>query len=160
MPHHRRRRGPRLHEGDRGTDGPGRPVPAARRPQGILGLRTTYGIDRLEHACAAALAAGDPSYRTIKGILATSADTAQVQAAAASQRATRSAAVPAFLRGPDDLFADNPPSQSASVSATVLHLPTTSTTTTTSDPTSTTGPGTTSDTATSTVTTTATGVAR
>lgn len=131
-----------------------------RAAQGILGLRTTYGIDRLEHACAAALAAGDPSYRTIKGILATSADTAQVQAAAASQRATRSAAVPAFLRGPDDLFADNPPSQSASVSATVLHLPTTSTTTTTSDPTSTTGPGTTSDTATSTVTTTATGVAR
>ena len=99
-----------------------------RAAQGILGLRTKYGTDRLEHACAAALAAGDPSYRTIKGILVTGADTAHLQAAEAGQRAADTAAVPAFLRGPDDLFADGAQAEPAPAAATVLHLPTTSTT--------------------------------
>jgi transposase len=124
-----------------------------RAAQGILGLRAKYGTERLENACAAALNAGDPSYRTIKGILATGADTAQVQAIAAGQRTAVTAAVPAFLRGPDDLFAAEAATEPGQVSATVLHLPTPSTTGTTNDPTGTTTAGTTNDTATSTVTT-------
>jgi hypothetical protein len=99
-----------------------------RAAQGILGLRTKYGTDRLENACAAALTAGDGSYRTIKGILtiqaATGADTTHLQDVAASQRAARTAAVPAFLRGQDSLFA--PPEAASAAEAIVLHLPTTS----------------------------------
>jgi transposase len=138
-----------------------------RAAQGILGLRSKHGNDRLEHACATALAAGDPSYRTIKGILAVGADTAYVQAtAAAGGHAARAATAPAFLRGPDDLFTDHPgdqtpdqtpdqtgdqtvdqtgagssiaaPTQATAALATVLHLPTTTTTGTTSKPTGTT----------------------
>ena len=41
-----------------------------RSAQGVLALRTTVGDDRLEAACARAIVVGDPSYRTIKGILA------------------------------------------------------------------------------------------
>ena len=33
-------------------------------------MRETYGDARLDAACARALAVGDPSYRTVKGILA------------------------------------------------------------------------------------------
>jgi hypothetical protein len=83
-------------------------------------------------ACAAALAAGDPSYRTVKGILKlqlAAADTAtegQVGGAESAARSGRSprrglhltsgptttaaghdaraGAAPAVLRGPDDLF--------------------------------------------------------
>ena len=36
----------------------------------MLGLRDKHGCDRLEAACARALAVGDLSYRTVKGILA------------------------------------------------------------------------------------------
>jgi transposase len=101
-----------------------------RAAQGILGLRTKYGTDRLEHACAAALAAGDGSYRTIKGILATGADTTHLEKVAAGQRAARTAAVPAFLRGQDSLFAL--PDTDSPARATVLHLPTMSAEQTTS----------------------------
>lgn len=128
-----------------------------RAAQGILGLRTKYGTDRLEHACTAALNAGDPSYRTIKGILAVGADTAQAQATAADQRAAATAAVPAFLRGPADLFTDPGPNTGTEPAPpAVLHLPTTTTTPTTSDPPGTTGPATTSDAVTNPVTTTPT----
>ena len=41
-----------------------------RAIQGIIRLRDTYGDVRLDAACARALAVGDPSYRTVKGILA------------------------------------------------------------------------------------------
>jgi transposase len=40
-----------------------------RAIQGIIRLRDTYGDDRLDVACARALAVGDPRYRTVKGIL-------------------------------------------------------------------------------------------
>ncbi|MBR7550936.1 transposase, partial [Mycobacterium tuberculosis] len=40
-----------------------------RSAQGVLGLRDKHGCDRLEAACARAIEVGDPSYRTIKGIL-------------------------------------------------------------------------------------------
>jgi hypothetical protein len=41
-----------------------------RAAQGVLGLTDKHDPARLEAACAKATAAGDPSYRTVKGILA------------------------------------------------------------------------------------------
>ncbi len=41
-----------------------------RSAQGVLALRKTVGDVRLEAACARAITVGDPSYRTVKGILA------------------------------------------------------------------------------------------
>jgi Mu transposase, C-terminal domain len=46
-----------------------------RSAQGVLGLADKYGTARLEAACSKASAAGDPSYRTIKGILTVGAET-------------------------------------------------------------------------------------
>jgi hypothetical protein len=45
-----------------------------RSAQGVLGLGGKHGADRLERACARAIEVGDPSYRTIKGILAAGAE--------------------------------------------------------------------------------------
>ena len=50
---------------------------------------------RLEAACAAAITAGDPSYRTVKGILAAGTDRDQPADAAAGDGGAA-----AFLRGP------------------------------------------------------------
>jgi hypothetical protein len=41
-----------------------------RAAQGVLRLGELYGTARLDAACQRALAAGDPCYRTVKGILA------------------------------------------------------------------------------------------
>ena len=46
-----------------------------RAAQGVLGLADKHDPARLEAACAKATAAGDPSYRTIKGILAAGTET-------------------------------------------------------------------------------------
>lgn len=72
-----------------------------RSAQGILNLATRPGIgdERLEAACARAIQAGDPSYRTIKGILATHTETPH------PTKDLSAADVPAFLRGPDELLA-------------------------------------------------------
>jgi transposase len=72
-----------------------------RAIQGIIRLRDTYGDDRLDAACARALAVGDPRYRTVKGILVAGTEhgddlTAQHSVATA----------PAMLRGPDAFGAD------------------------------------------------------
>ena len=45
-----------------------------RAAQGILSMSKQYGANRLEAACARALAHGSPHYRTVKTILATGAD--------------------------------------------------------------------------------------
>ena len=45
-----------------------------RAAQGVLGLADKYTPERLEAACGHALAVGDPTYRTIKGILAVGTD--------------------------------------------------------------------------------------
>jgi hypothetical protein len=71
-----------------------------RSAQGILGLQTRHGHGRLEAACAKALAAGDPSYRTIKGILAAGLETDP------TPPATGDGGAAAFLHGPSQLFAD------------------------------------------------------
>ena len=60
----------------------------------MIGLADRHDPSRLEAACAKAITAGDPSYRTIKGILAAGAERDQPPAAAGDGGAA------AFLRGP------------------------------------------------------------
>jgi Integrase core domain len=72
-----------------------------RSAQGIIGLagRPGIGAARLEAACDRAWQAGDPTYRTIKCILAAGAETPpKVDDLAVAD-------VPAFVRGPDELLA-------------------------------------------------------
>lgn len=71
-----------------------------RAAQGVLGLTDKHNPDRLEAACAKATAAGDPSYRTIKGILAAGTETTP------AARPGGDAGAPAHLHGPAQLFAD------------------------------------------------------
>ena len=52
-----------------------------RAAQGVIGLADKHDPGRLEAACAAAITAGDPSYRTVKGILAAGTETAPAAAA-------------------------------------------------------------------------------
>ena len=66
-----------------------------RQAQGVLRLGQRHGDGRLEAACARALEAGDPSYRTVKGILAAGTEHDGVQLPLPG------IAVPAWLRGPD-----------------------------------------------------------
>ena len=66
-----------------------------RQAQGVLRLGQQHGDGRLEAACARALEAGDPSYRTVKGILAAGTEHDGVQLPLPG------IAVPAWLRGPD-----------------------------------------------------------
>ena len=75
-----------------------------RSAQGVLGLADKHQPGRLEAACAKAAAVGDPSYRTVKGILA-----AGTEAAPATTPA-RAAGAPAFLHGQEALFAAGPAS--------------------------------------------------
>jgi transposase len=65
-----------------------------RAAQGVIGLADKHDPGRLEAACAKAVAAGDPSYRTVRGILAAGAERDQLPAAAGDGGAA------AFLRGP------------------------------------------------------------
>jgi transposase len=64
-----------------------------RSAQGVIGLADKHDLSRLEAACAKALAAGDPSYRTVRGILAAGTERDQLPAAG-------DGGAPAFLRGP------------------------------------------------------------
>ena len=69
-----------------------------RAAQGVVGLADKHGPERLERACAKALAVGDPSYRTIKGILAVGLEADPPPSAAGDGGAA------AFLHGPSRLF--------------------------------------------------------
>ena len=60
----------------------------------MIGLGDKHDPSRLEAACAKAITAGDPSYRTVRGILAAGAERDQLPAAAGDGGAA------AFLRGP------------------------------------------------------------
>jgi transposase len=71
-----------------------------RAAQGVLGLADRHDPARLEAACATATAAGDPSYRTVKGILAAGTETRP------AARPTGDAGAAAHLHGPAQLFAD------------------------------------------------------
>ena len=66
-----------------------------RAAQGVIGLADKHDPSRLEAACAKAIAAGDPSYRTVKGILAAGTEHDGVQLPLPG------VTVPAWLRGPD-----------------------------------------------------------
>jgi transposase len=65
-----------------------------RAAQGVIGLADKHDPSRLEAACAKAITAGDPSYRTVRGILAAGAERDQPPAPAGDGGAA------AFLRGP------------------------------------------------------------
>lgn len=71
-----------------------------RAAQGVLGLADKHDPGRLEAACATATAAGDPSYRTIKGVLAAGAENRP------TSRPTGDAGAQAHLHGQTQLFAD------------------------------------------------------
>ena len=64
-----------------------------RAAQGVLGLAGHYGTARLDAACQQARAVGDPSYRTVKGILAIGAEQQPLPSRVPA------ADVPALLRG-------------------------------------------------------------
>jgi transposase len=81
-----------------------------RAAQGIVGLAAKHGAARLDAACAKATTAGDPTYRTIKGILAVGAEADPL----APSNGDGGAA--AYLHGPSQLFAN------------VIDLPTTNAT--------------------------------
>jgi transposase len=72
-----------------------------RAAQGVLALAGKRGVGaaRLEAACAKAIAAGDPSYRTVKGILAAHAETQP------TPPPTGDGGAAAHLHGPTQLFA-------------------------------------------------------
>jgi hypothetical protein len=70
-----------------------------RAAQGVLQLADKHQPGRLEAACAKATAAGDPSCRTVRGILAAGTEQAAVSTPAGDGGAA------AFLHGPDALFA-------------------------------------------------------
>jgi len=65
-----------------------------RAAQGVIGLADKHDPARLDAACAKAVTAGDPSYRTIKGILAAGTERGAPPASAGDGGAA------AFLRGP------------------------------------------------------------
>ena len=69
-----------------------------RQAQGIIRLAQKYGPERLDAACARAIAFGDPGYRTIKQILERGLDM-QPQPPPVQQRLAG-----AFLRGPEALL--------------------------------------------------------
>jgi transposase len=71
-----------------------------RAAQGVVGLATKHGAARLDAACAKAIAAGDPTYRTVKGILAVGAE------ADPTPPATGDGGAAAHLHGPSRLFAN------------------------------------------------------
>jgi hypothetical protein len=69
-----------------------------RSAQGIVGLADKHDAERLDAACRRALLVGDPSYKTIRGILAagTELDDEDVPETPPS--------APAHLHGPESLF--------------------------------------------------------
>ena len=69
-----------------------------RAAQGIIGLADRHSAERLDQACARAVEVGDPTYRTIKGILAAGTEVDRAELADARSSA------PAHLHGPIGLF--------------------------------------------------------
>ncbi|MGH9282779.1 MAG: IS21/IS408/IS1162 family transposase, partial [Acidimicrobiales bacterium] len=68
-----------------------------RAAQGVIGLAERHSPERLDAACARAIAVGDPSYRTIKGILAAGTESQPAEP-------TEVPTAPAHLHGPKRLF--------------------------------------------------------
>ena len=70
------------------------PCSACAKPKACCASGQRYGDDRLEAACQRAIEAGDPSYKTVKGVLAAGTETAPVQGRLPGTD------TPAWLRGP------------------------------------------------------------
>jgi hypothetical protein len=70
-------------------------LPTAGR---LVRLRLKHGDQRLEAACVRALAFGDPSYKTVRGILKTGSENAPLLEAVSAPPATE------FVRPPKELF--------------------------------------------------------
>jgi hypothetical protein len=83
----------------------------------VLGLADKHDPARLEAACATATTAGDPTYRTIKGILAAGTETRP------AAHPTGDAGAPAHLHGPAQLFADPRTAPATAPTAEVIVLP-------------------------------------
>lgn len=86
-----------------------------RSAQGVLGLEAKHGAERLEKACARAVAVGDPSYRTVKGILVARTEAAPLDwhdwhdghddgVLTGGDRRAGDGGAAAFLHGPGTLF--------------------------------------------------------
>jgi transposase len=71
-----------------------------RAAQGVLGLADKHSTGRLEAACVKAITVGDPSYRTVKGILVAGAEADPPPPSAGDGGAA------AHLHGPSQLFAN------------------------------------------------------
>ncbi|MGH2687900.1 MAG: Mu transposase domain-containing protein, partial [Actinomycetota bacterium] len=71
-----------------------------RQAQGVLGLVDRHTAPRVDAACRLALSVGDPSYRTVKGILAAGTEQQDVPA----QHAGAARTTPAHLHGPAQLL--------------------------------------------------------
>jgi hypothetical protein len=68
-----------------------------RSAQGVIGLAERHGEHRIDAACRRAIDVGDPTYRTVKGILAAGTETDAAPAPAPTT-------APAHLHGPQRLF--------------------------------------------------------
>jgi len=73
-----------------------------RSAQGVLGLAERHSPERLNAACRRALDVGDPTYRTVKGILIAGTEHDHDE-----PRPHAPVAVPAHLHGPARLFDDS-----------------------------------------------------
>lgn len=76
-----------------------------RQAQGVVGLADQHGADRLDAACARAIKVGDPTYKTVKGILAAGTETDDT-----GEPVSSATSAPAHLHGPDRLFDVDGPS--------------------------------------------------
>jgi len=75
-----------------------------RAAQGIVALADKHPAERVDAACATALAAGDPTYRTVRGILAAGTETV-LRPAEGIDPGAASVGTPAHLHGADGLLA-------------------------------------------------------
>ncbi len=71
-----------------------------RQAQGVVGLADKHGEERLERACAKALWVGDPTYRTVKGILVAGTEDEGCD----DEVEETPPQAPAHLHGPERLF--------------------------------------------------------
>jgi len=71
-----------------------------RSAQGVLGLTAKHTPERVDAACRRAIDVGDPTYRTVKGILIAGTESSDAEESSA-------ASTPAHLHGPARLFAIN-----------------------------------------------------
>ena len=73
-----------------------------RSAQGVVGLADKHGAERLNAACRRSIQVGDPTYKTVKGILAAGTENEGVDQDSEPVSAAMSA--PAHLHGPARLF--------------------------------------------------------